>query len=57
MEVIHILKGGSTTNDISGHVVRVGDAVPLYQMIDRINQNGSKTKIVRSEKSQEVKVC
>ena len=57
MRVVHILKDGSVVNDITGHVVRVEDAKPLYQLIDSINQKGSEKKIVHSEKSQEVKVC
>ena len=57
MGVVHILKDGSIVKDITGHVVRVEDAGPLYQLIDSINRKGSKKKIVHSEKSQEVKVC
>ncbi len=38
MAVIHILKDGSTVEDITGRVVRVKDALPVYQMIGRINQ-------------------
>lgn len=57
MSVVHILKDGSIVKDITGHVVRVEDAGPLYQLIDSINRKGSKKKIVHSEKSQEVKVC
>lgn len=57
MRVVHILKDGSIVKDITGHVVRMEDAGPLYQLIDNINQTGSKKKIVHSEKSQEVKVC
>lgn len=57
MGVVHILKDGSIVKDITGHVVRVEDAGPLYQLIESINRKGSKKKIVHSEKSQEVKVC
>jgi hypothetical protein len=57
MNVVHILKDGSLKKDISGHVVRVEYAGPLYQFIDTINRKGSGKKIVHSEKSQEVKVC
>lgn len=53
MEVIHILKDGSVVKDITGHVVRMEDAGPLYELIDRINREGSKKKIVHNE----VKVC
>ena len=57
MAVIHILKDGSIVEDITGHVVRVEDALPLYQLIDSINRNGSKRKSVPNEKLDEVKVC
>lgn len=57
MRVIHILKDGSRVVDITGHVVRVEDAGPLYQLIDSINRKGSRKKIVHNERSQEVKVC
>lgn len=53
MGVVHILKDGSIVGDITGHVVRVEDAGPLYQLIDSINR-GSK-RIVHNER-QEVKV-
>lgn len=55
--VVHILKDGSIVTDITGHVVRIEDAEPLYRLIDSINRNGSRTKIVHSEKSHEVKAC
>lgn len=42
MAVVHILKDGSVIEDITGHVVRMEDAGPLYELIDRINRNGSK---------------
>lgn len=57
MGVVHILKDGSIVKDITGHVVRVKDASPLYQLIDSINRTGSKKKQVHNEKSREVKVC
>lgn len=45
MAVIHILKDGSIVKDITGHVVRMEDAEPLYQLIDTINRNpGRKEK-------------
>lgn len=57
MGVVHILKNGSIVKDITGHVVRMEDAGPLYDLIDRINRTGSKKKTVHNEKLQEVKVC
>lgn len=41
MAVIHILRDGSVVEDITGHVVRVEDAPALYQLIDKINREGS----------------
>lgn len=43
MRVIHVLKDGSEVEDITGHVVRVEDAEPLYKMIRGINRK-SETK-------------
>ena len=57
MGVVHILRDGSIVKDITGHVVRMEDAGPLYDLIDRINRTGSEKKIVHSEKLHEVKVC
>ena len=37
MAVVHILKDGSRVSDIQGHVVRVADAKPLYNLIRDIN--------------------
>ena len=48
MGVVHILRDGSVVKDITGHVVRMEDARPLYNLIDRINRQGSKRK--RNEK-------
>ena len=45
MSVIHILKDGSVVKDITGHVVRMEDARPLYDLIDNINRNGKKKTI------------
>lgn len=53
MKVIHIMKDGSVLQDITGHVVRVDDAIPLYRMIDHINRES----VAHGKKSQEVKVC
>lgn len=42
MSVIHILKDGSIVEDIAGRVVKVEDAGPVYQLINKINREGSK---------------
>lgn len=39
--VVHILKDGTIVEDITGHVVRMEDAAPLYELIDNINRQGS----------------
>lgn len=33
MSVIHILRDGTRVNDITGRVVRVEDAEPLYRLV------------------------
>jgi hypothetical protein len=38
MSVYHVLKDGSTPKDITGHIVRVADADPLYRYIHSINR-------------------
>ena len=53
MQVIHILKDGSVVEDITGHVVRMEDATPLYQLIDKINRERSKKKQVHNNDSRE----
>jgi hypothetical protein len=42
--VYHILKNGETVNDITGHIVRLEDANPLYQLLHRINQKSKQSK-------------
>lgn len=49
MAVIHILKDGSVVKDITGHVVRMEDAGPLYDLIDSINRKGSEKREVKNE--------
>lgn len=49
MGVIHILRDGTVLKDITGHVVRVEDAEPLYQLIHRINTSGSRKARTRYE--------
>lgn len=59
MNVIHILKDGSRPVDITGHIVRMEDANPLYQLLHSINRTKSQVKkknICNSFKN-EVKVC
>ena len=36
--VKHVLKDGTTVNDITGHIVRMKDANAVYTLVDRINE-------------------
>lgn len=38
MRIHHILKDGTRTDDISGHVVRIEDAESVYNLISKMNQ-------------------
>ena len=38
MEIIHVLKDGSRVDDIRGHIVKLEDASPLYQLVHKINR-------------------
>lgn len=44
MSVYHILKNGETVTDITGHIVRLEDANPLYQLLHSINRKRSQAK-------------
>lgn len=45
MGVYHVLRDGSTPKDITGHIVKVADADPLYRFIHSINRGSSPDKI------------
>jgi hypothetical protein len=55
MSVIHILKDGSRPTDITGHIVRLEDANPLYQLLHNINQTRSQVKKKQSQKMRQEK--
>ena len=40
--VYHVMKDGSVKTDITGHVVKIKDAEPLYQLM--ANMSGSTIK-------------
>lgn len=42
--VYHVLKDGSRPTDITGHIVRLEDVTPLYQLLSSINQKRFKRK-------------
>lgn len=44
MSVFHILKDGSRPTDIIGHIVRMEDAYPLYQLLHSIHKMKSQVK-------------
>lgn len=44
MAVYHILRDGSRPKDITGHVVKVSDAEPLYRYLHSINQGSARGK-------------
>lgn len=44
MKVFHILKDGSRPTDITGHVVRLNEADPLYRLLHSINRPRSQAK-------------
>ena len=43
MGVYHILRDGSAPKDITGHVVKIADAEPLYRYIHSINSGSNNT--------------
>lgn len=43
--VYHILKDGSRPEDISGHVVQIEDAEPLYQLLARFYETKRKEEV------------
>lgn len=59
MSVYHILKDGSRPTDITGHIVRLEDANPLYQFLHSINRKKSQVKKKNKSSSfnNEVKIC
>lgn len=36
--VIHVLKDGTVLDDIEGHIVKIEDAEPLYNLLDQITE-------------------
>ena len=56
MAVYHIMKDGRVLTDITGHVVRLEDAEPVYRLLDEINRGKRKTNIHKNEKKREVRI-
>ena len=55
MSVYHILKDGSVKTDITGHVVRMEDAEPLYRLLESFNGK-AKNSNTYDQKNNEVKL-
>lgn len=36
--VYHVMRDGSVKTDITGHIVRIKDAEPVYRLLDSINE-------------------
>ena len=56
MSVIHLLKDGSQLKDITGHIVKIEDAEPLYRFIRSINKESGKTLNTYDSSKNEVRV-
>lgn len=41
IEVIHILKDGTRLEDITGHIVKISDAEPVYNLMTQINRRAA----------------
>lgn len=39
--ITHIMKDGTVLEDITGHVVKVEDAEPVYRLLDKINREAN----------------
>lgn len=53
MSIIHILKDGTRVDDIRGHVVKIADAAPLYELIHSMNKEARPSTGRRKEKAEE----
>ena len=47
--VYHVLKDGSMTDNIGGHVVKIEDAESLYELINEISYTKKRCSIKRLE--------
>lgn len=52
MAIIHILKDGTRVDDIRGHVVKIADAAPLYELIHSMNKQARPSAGRRKEKAE-----
>ena len=49
--VYHVLADGTITKDITGRVVKISDAKPLYNLMSKINS--SKTRVNTNKQNNE----
>jgi hypothetical protein len=49
--VYHILKDGTTVDDITGHVVKLEDAAPLYRYLRNLTYERNKRGIHNEKRS------
>lgn len=49
--VYHILKDGTVTKDITGRIVKIEDAEPLYNLMTSINRKAVKSKPTKKSKA------
>lgn len=52
MAIIHILKDGTRVDDIRGHVVKMADAAPLYELIHSMNKEARPSSGKRKERAE-----
>ena len=46
--VYHIMKDGTTKTDITGHIVKIEDAEPVYRLINDMENRSSKKEVVKN---------
>lgn len=53
MNITHVLNDGTVLDDIQGHVVKVGEAESVYDLIDSINRDGKRGKNGKKEEKKQ----
>lgn len=52
MAITHIMADGKTKTDITGHVVKVGEAIDFYRILEKIKKEATDEQIrTRTESS------
>ena len=52
MTITHIMKDGRVLDSIEGYVVTMKDCPQVYNLIDRLNQEGAKKRYEKTNKEQ-----